>query len=214
MKTLFFGTQRVYGRYVHALHIYEKNGEVRVTALQAQWPDARTLDGAEILTPSNQDVIDLCQRARMAGLKVEVPEPDYSSTPYDLTEEEFLHRAASLEARPRPDGGITWEPRLDIPTHYSSNNGDEESDYYSHLYTDVRRTDGTIVRVKWQSRILFWDPRLIENDLDEVGVPEDLKHLILQQQEERCRAQREESRAHYIEYLKGRLERAGISYQE
>ena len=212
MKTLFFGTQRVYERYVHALHIYEKDGEMRVTALQAQWPDARTLDGAEILMPSNQDVISLCKHARMAGLKVEVPEPDYSGTPYDLTEEEFLHRAALLKASPTSDGGISWSSPLDIPVHYDE--GADNQEHSSRPYTDVLREDGTIVRVKWQDHIVYRDPRLIESDFDEVGAPEDLKRLLLQQQEKEYRAQRKVNRAHLLEDLKKRLERAGIPYEE
>lgn len=217
MKTLFFGTERVYERYVHALHIYEKNGEVRVTALQAQWPDARTLDGAKILMPSNQDVISLCRHARMAGLKVEMPEPDYSSMPYDLTEEEFLQRTALLEAFPTPDGGIAWSSPLKIPMHYEEEKVYEYAEiqeHYSRPYTDVLREDGTIVRVKWQDPIVYRDPRLIESDFDEVGAPEDLKRLLLQQQEKEYRAQRKVNRAHLLEDLKKRLERAGIPYEE
>jgi len=214
MKTLFFGTQRVYGRYMHALHIYEDNGEIRVTALQTQCIDTQTLNNSEVLEPSNYDIIKLCKHAQMAGLRVKVPQPDYSSIPYDLTEKEFLECAASLKAFPTPDGGIACGSQLNLPMHYEKVRNDDMEDHYSRLYTDVKRENGTIVRIKWRDQVVARDPHLCESDLDEVGVPEDLKHLIMQKQEKERYIQEKAKHAYLLEDLKKRLERAGIPYEE
>lgn len=216
MKTLHFGVQRAYG-LIRALHIYEdENGEVQVTASVATCMDVRNLNNSTVLDPPNEKIIRLCEEARSAGFRVKIPKPDYPI--YDMLEDEFLQRAAMLEPFPTVDGGIVWNnSQLGIPMHQEnvSEGEDEETrEYYSRPYTDVRRKDGTIVRVRWRNQGVYKNPRLCEGDLDEMETPEDLKYLILQRQEEILRAQKKADQERFLRNLKKRLEEAGIPYQE
>lgn len=114
------------------------------------------------IRPHNQDLIEVCKKAKGFGFKVEIPEPNYG-TDFDFTEKEFIEQMLALE--PHLEGTTVYLDTIQVFKRRKPN-GDP--------YCLIRMDDGTIMQALKADDLGLTTYSPSDKDMAPFGVPEDL----------------------------------------